>query len=497
MINKLKNIFLCQNCNTTHPRWTGVCSGCNSWNSIIEETAVNSKASNHEHDSIVSDLNLLLDASNNQQLASINNNAPKSTSFKSIADISTIAPKRKSSNIAEVDRVLGGGIVSSSVILIGGDPGIGKSTLLLQLASNCAKTYLCLYISGEESLNQIKMRADRLNIKTDINIATITDLTKIFKSAIECFNIIKKHKTNQKEEEHKGLLIIDSIQTIYSTKVPSIPGSINQIRACTAELINFGKKYGITIIIIGHVTKEGAIAGPRVLEHMVDTVIYFEGEKNSNFRILRTVKNRFGASGEIGIFDMTQNGLEEVENPSKYFVNAHHNNSGTALFPSIEGSRIILTEVQALVTKSSFAVPRRSLIGWDANRLSMILAVLDKICKIDINNKDIYLNFAGGLKINDPAADLAVAAALISSYFDKPLSKLATIFGEIGLSGEIRKVEKHDNRVKEAISLGVQQIITPKNNNSSKALHVNKQDHHNIAIAELTNINDLLKIFDE
>ncbi len=358
-------------------------------------------------------------------------------------------PPRSISGIAELDRVLGGGLVPASAILVGGDPGIGKSTLLLQATAAFARKGMkTIYVSGEEASAQLRMRAARLGLMdAPVQLATETNLRNILTTL---------------ESERPGLVIIDSIQTMWADNVESAPGSVSQVRAAAHELTNFAKRMGISVILVGHVTKDGQIAGPRVVEHMVDTVLYFEGERGHQFRILRAVKNRFGPADEIGVFEMTGSGLAEVTNPSALFLSERGDPSpGSAVFAGIEGTRPVLVEFQALVATSSLSQPRRTVVGWDSGRLSMILAVLDARCGIPFAGLDVYLNVAGGMKISEPAADLAVAAALVSAREDISLASDAVFFGEISLSGALRAVSQGENRLKEAQKLGFTSAIIP------------------------------------
>jgi DNA repair protein RadA/Sms len=352
------------------------------------------------------------------------------------------AAVRFTSHLSEFDRVCGGGLVPGSVLLIGGDPGIGKSTLLLQIASKMAKDRSCVYISGEEATSQIRLRAARLGITgASVFLAAATRLSEITE-ALNKMPVL-------------DLVVIDSIQTIASDQIESAPGSVSQVRACAFELIQLAKKKGFVLVLVGHVTKEGTLAGPRVLEHMVDTVLYFEGDSAYDYRLLRSVKNRFGPSNEIGVFAMEEGGLRGIENPSELFLSQHSTPvSGTAIFAGVEGTRPLLVEVQALVSGSSYAAPKRTTVGWDSNRLSMIVAVLETRCGLNFAGKDIYLNIVGGLKITEPAADLAIAAALISALRNLPVQGKAVYFGEIGLTGEVRSVNQAEARLRESSRLG-------------------------------------------
>lgn len=417
--------YICQQCGSAHPKWSGKCLDCGAWNSLTEERNQSvpkgvkgaNKASSIEFFS--------LDGPNQEQL-------------------------RKKTTIAELDRVTGGGLVPGSVVLVGGDPGIGKSTLLLQAIANLSKNYKCAYISGEEGVDQVRLRAKRLKVENQpVELATETNIKSILKSL--------------DGPTPPEIVVIDSIQTMYLDDLDSAPGSVAQVRTCSQELIRLAKKKNIIMILVGHVTKEGAIAGPRVLEHMVDTVLYFEGDRGHQFRILRSVKNRYGPTDEIGVFEMTELGLQEVSNPSAIFLeNRHEDINGSAVFAGIEGTRPVLVEIQSLVSPSPFATPRRTVIGWDSGRLAMIIAVLESRCGMSFVGKDVYLNIAGGLRISEPAADLAVAAALLSSLTDQPIPAEAIFYGEIGLSGEVRSVSQPSLRLKEAEKLGFGQAYIPK-----------------------------------
>ncbi len=428
---KERKIFVCQSCGATSGKWAGQCEACNEWNSIVEEQNIShptglGKASGNRHKGHIITLNDLE-----------GEEAP---------------PARLISNIGEFDRACGGGLVPGSAILIGGDPGIGKSTILLQavgkLASNDIKT---VYISGEESISQVRMRAKRLGLhKSPVRLGAETNLRDIL--------------TTLDKEAGLQVVVIDSIQTMYADTVDSAPGTVTQVRTCAQELIRYAKRKNVCIFLVGHVTKDGQIAGPRVLEHMVDTVLYFEGDRGHQFRILRAVKNRFGGTDEIGVFEMSDLGLQEVSNPSALFIgNRSGDISGSAIFAGMEGSRPMLVEIQALVAPSSLGQPRRAVVGWDNGRLAMIIAVLDARCGLGLGAYDIYLNVAGGLRITEPAADIAVAAALISSLSDRPIPEETILFGEISLSGEIRPVSQAGARLKESAKLGFIQAYLPAN----------------------------------
>jgi DNA repair protein RadA/Sms len=417
---KTTSRFVCQECGTWHAKWSGKCEGCGIWNRLVEEIVTDKKRPTTPSSSL---------------------------EFVDLVGEFQDEPRRLA-GISEFDRVCGGGLVPGSVLLVGGDPGIGKSTLLLQIVSSFGKKYPCAYVSGEEAVAQVRLRAQRLNSENtpNIHLASATNVHDII-NAIDKIGGV-------------DLLIIDSIQTMVIDAIDSAPGTISQVRACTHELISAAKKRQMITILVGHVTKEGTIAGPRVLEHMVDTVLYFEGDRNYHYRILRSVKNRYGATDEIGVFEMTDQGLSEVLNPSALFLSNHQKDvSGSSIFAGMEGTRPILTEIQALVAPSYLASPRRTTVGWDTGRLSMILAVLESRCGLTFSNKDVYLNVAGGLKIIEPAADLAVAAALVSALTNTPLPQNSVFFGEIGLAGEVRTVSQYENRLKEASKLGFQQAF--------------------------------------
>ena len=424
-MSKIRNCYVCQNCGSIHPKWSGRCDDCGEWNSLQEETISPTEGKK-------------------TSLATDNKLAFNSLS----ADINEYS--RIPTSMAELDRVLGGGLVQGSAILIGGDPGIGKSTLLLQLVSQLGNNGLnCAYISGEESTQQIKLRARRLGLsESPVKLLSATNIHDII-------NLVSHDK-------EIDLLVIDSIQTMYAQEFNSAPGTVSQVKACSHELVNFAKAKGVIVLIVGHVTKDGQLAGPKVLEHMVDTVLYFEGERGHHFRILRAVKNRFGGINEIGVFEMQEIGLKEVTNPSELFLTSSDRKvSGSSVLAAIEGTRPMLVEVQALIAPSYIPMPRRSVVGWDLNRLSMIIAVLSVRYGLNLSDKEVYLNIVGGLKVNEPAADLAVACALLSSSSNVPNLENSIIFGEIGLSGEIRKVSHAETRLKEAVKLGFTSAIVP------------------------------------
>ncbi len=420
--------FVCSACGSVFPKWAGRCEACGEWNTLEQEIA--------------------------KPILPGGMKAAKSgrtkIEFVGLAGKSP-PPPRVPTTIAEFDRVLGGGLVPASVVLVGGDPGIGKSTLLLQASAALGRAgKQVLYISGEESIDQIRMRGARLNLSSaPMELAAATQLGDILASLNQFPNA--------------ALVVIDSIQTMWTEGVESAPGSVAQVRAAAFELIRAAKTQGFSLMLVGHVTKEGALAGPRVLEHMVDVVLHFEGDRGHQFRILRGVKNRFGATDEIGVFEMTGAGLAEVANPSALFLAERRGNvSGSAVFAGLEGSRPVLVEIQALLAPNPGGSPRRSVIGWDSGRLSMLLAVLETRCGLKLAMHDVYLNVAGGLRVTEPAADLAVAAALISALQDVPTDPSMVFFGEIGLSGELRQVAQAELRLKEAAKLGFAKAASPK-----------------------------------
>jgi len=432
---KAKVVYACQNCGSQSPKWLGKCPDCNQWNTLVEEKF---ERSPHPRDEF---------------------NLGTKESPASIAEISTAEEGRVLSGIGEFDRVLGGGLVPGSVILIGGDPGIGKSTLLLQaFAALSQKGLTCLYVSGEESQRQIKMSAERLGISSPkLLILSETSLERILEQ-------VKKTKP--------GVLVIDSIQTIFTSALPSAPGGIGQVRECSGSIITLAKKSGLSTFLIGHVTKDGSLAGPRVLEHMVDTVLYFEGDRGHNFRILRAVKNRFGSTNEIGVFEMKESGLREVSNPSEIFLLERPLHApGSVVICSMEGTRPILVELQALVSPSFLALPRRTTIGVDHNRVALLVAVLEKKMGVKLFNQDIFVNVAGGVQVEEPAVDLGIVAAIASSYQEKAIDAKMVIFGEVGLAGEVRAIAQAEARVKEAGKLGFERCVLPASN-SSQLSHI-------------------------
>lgn len=424
---KLKQMYICQQCGYESPKWMGRCPSCNEWGSLVEEVVDTAKSKTAK--------------------AAASSNSPVK-----LKQIVIEEEHRTTTGMQELDRVLGGGVVKGSLILVGGDPGIGKSTLLLQICETIGnQNKNVLYVSGEESVAQIKMRAERLGVVTG-NLSLLSE-TNV--NAIE--TLIKTTKPD--------LVIIDSIQTVYCEEVTSAPGSVSQVREATHMLMNLAKGYGITIMIVGHVTKEGSLAGPRVLEHMVDTVLYFEGERHASFRILRAVKNRFGSTNEIGVFEMIDVGLKEVQNPSEIMLSGRPvNASGSVVSCTMEGTRPMLLEVQALSSFTSFGMPRRTATGVDYNRVVILIAVLDKRAGMDLSNHDTYVNLAGGLKVNEPALDLGMVAAIASSFRNIAIDSHTIVFGEVGLTGEVRAVSMAEKRVIEAAKLGFKTCVMPKAN---------------------------------
>lgn len=421
-----KSIFFCQNCGHEEAKWLGQCPACKEWNTFVEERI----------DSGIT------------KGTTVAARAVHEAKVVPLTEVTADDDTRSETGIKELDRVLGGGIVPGSLVLVGGDPGIGKSTLLLQVCQRMAQMKKILYISGEESQTQIKLRANRMgNFTSSLLLLCETNLG-IIRSVIE--------------KERPELVIIDSIQTMYSEDVTSAPGSVSQVRESTNVFMQLAKGLCIPIFIVGHVTKEGTVAGPRVLEHMVDTVLYFEGDRHASYRILRAVKNRFGSTNEIGVFEMRQSGLVEVENPSEYMLSGKPENaSGSVVACSMEGTRPILLEIQALVCRTNFGMPRRTAAGTDYNRVNLLMAVLEKRLGMSLGNCDAYVNIAGGIKMNEPAIDLGIVMALVSSYRNRPIDEKTIVFGEVGLSGEVRAVNMPEQRVAEAKKLGFETCILP------------------------------------
>ncbi len=448
--------FVCQSCGAVTPKWAGRCETCAEWNTIVEETAVARPGP-----------------------------AGKAPAGRRVALVGLSGtaepPPRAPTSIAELDRVLGGGLVPASVVLVGGDPGIGKSTLLLQAAGALARSgRRVLYVSGEESIEQVRLRARRLGLAdTPVELAAAINVRDI--------------AATLEQASDATLVVIDSIQTMWLDNIESAPGTVAQVRACSFELIRLAKAGTFSLVLVGHVTKDGALAGPRVLEHMVDAVLYFEGDRGHQFRILRAVKNRFGATDEIGVFEMTERGLAEVANPSALFLAERRGNiAGSAVFAGLEGTRPVLVEIQALLAPNPGGSPRRSVIGWDSSRLSMLLAVLETRAGVRLNQTDVYLNVAGGLRVTEPAADLAVAAAIASAAFNQPTSAGRVYFGEVGLSGEVRQVAQAEARLKEAAKLGFDSAALPR-----RLAHGNRKlaPPDGLMLEEIGHIADLVARF--
>ncbi|MEZ5046865.1 MAG: DNA repair protein RadA [Chitinophagaceae bacterium] len=446
---KEKTIFICQSCGNESPKWQGKCPSCQAWNTLVEEikTKDTSKQTQRSFEENISDQYAI-----------------------PIQDIETHKTQRIVTPDLELNNVLGGGIVSGSVVLVSGEPGIGKSTLFLQLALSLQNMRV-LYISGEESLQQIKLRANRLNIKhNELLVYTNTNTTAIY-------NEIKKVQPQ--------LVIVDSIQTLESSYIESAPGSVSQVRECTAEIVRIAKKNRIPIFIIGHITKDGAVAGPKVLEHMVDTVLYFEGDQHYTYRILRTTKNRFGNASELGIYEMREDGLKGIQNPSEILISQRDENlSGIAIAATLEGARPLLIETQALVTQAVYGTPQRTISGFDSKRTQLLLAVLEKKGGFHFGVKDVFINLAGGIRIEDPAIDLAIISALLSSYEERPIADKICFAGEVGLSGEVRAVHRVEQRISEAEKLGFEKIYVSSYNKISL-------QNKNIEIVSLSNIEQL------
>ncbi|WP_022774994.1 DNA repair protein RadA [Butyrivibrio sp. AE2015] len=432
MATKIKTVFFCQKCGYESSKWMGQCPGCREWNTFVEETVKSAPKA----------------ASGSTRGTALTNGEYKKP--QTLSEIVMTDEDRFDTHIGELNRVLGGGLVKGSLILVGGDPGIGKSTLLLQVAGNLSGDKRdVLYISGEESLRQIKLRANRLGDFSDtLKFMCETNLSNIE----EAIN-----------REKPQVLVIDSIQTMYNEDVSSAPGSVSQVRESTSVLLRIAKSMNISVFIVGHVTKEGQVAGPRVLEHMVDTVLYFEGDRHASYRILRAVKNRFGSTNEIGVFEMQEKGLMEVTNPSEFMLDGRPvNASGSIVTCSVEGTRPILIEIQALVCRTNFGFPRRQANGTDYNRVNLLMAVLEKRIGLQMADYDAYINLAGGMKIAEPSLDLGICLAIISSFKNKPISDDTIAFGEVGLSGEVRSVNMAEARVQEAKKLGFKRCIVPK-----------------------------------
>ncbi|QKY70922.1 DNA repair protein RadA [Lentibacillus sp. CBA3610] len=427
---KRKMKYVCQECGYESAKWMGKCPGCNSWNTLVEEMEASSVSNRH----------------------TMSRDTKSVGQPESITAVEIQKEHRITTSMDEFNRVLGGGIVPGSLALIGGDPGIGKSTLLLQISSQLADKHLpVLYISGEESIRQTKLRADRLGVTSDLLYVL---------SETNLFDIV-----NHIEQTKPAFVVIDSIQTIYREEVSSAPGSVSQVRESTSELMRVAKSNGTPVFIVGHVTKEGAIAGPRMLEHMVDAVLYFEGERHHTYRIVRSVKNRFGSTHEMGIFEMKEEGLKEVMNPSEIFLEERSQGAaGSTVVASMEGTRPVLVEIQALISPTSFGNPRRMATGIDTNRVPLLMAVLEKRVGLMLQNQDAYIKVAGGVKLDEPAIDLAIAVSIASSFRNQPTKPEDIVIGEVGLTGEIRRVARIEQRVQEAAKLGFKRVICPQKN---------------------------------
>ena len=427
---KIKTKYVCQECGYENSKWLGKCPECSKWNTFVEEIEDRRSKSNKEV--------FVIDKSSSRPL--------------NINSIETIKEQRFSTCINELDRVLGGGVVKGSLVLVGGDPGIGKSTLLIQVASNVANSgKKVLYISGEESASQIKMRAQRLGIQSD----------NLYIFAENNLSIIEAHL----ESVNPDLIIVDSIQTVFSPEITSAPGTVSQIKEGTSRFMKISKKMGISTFVVGHVTKEGSLAGPKVLEHMVDTVLYFEGERFNTYRLIRAVKNRFGSTNELGVFEMRELGLIELENPSKILIAEKPKDvAGSVIISTVEGTRPMLLELQALVSPTSFGIPKRTATGVDYNRVSLLMAVLEKRVGMQIQNQDVYINVVGGLKVNEPSIDLGIVMSIASSFRNIPIDGTVAITGEVGLTGEIRAVSFIEKRIAECKKLGFTKIVIPKSN---------------------------------
>ena len=452
MAKDKKSVYFCQECGYESPKWMGQCPQCRSWNTMVEEQVSTGKSAGGK--------------------------TARTSRPVSLSEVSFEEDNRLSTGIGELDRVLGGGIVKGALMLVGGDPGIGKSTLMLQLCRKISETGMnVLYVSGEESLRQIKMRAERIGRFSDsLKLMCETDIDHIISDV---------------EKEQPSLLIIDSIQTMFTQEASSSPGSVSQVRETTGKLLKLAKTSQIPVFIIGHVTKEGTVAGPRVLEHMVDTVLYFEGDGHASYRILRAVKNRFGPANEIGVFEMRSDGLAEVLNPSEYMLEGRPTEaSGSVVACSMEGSRPVMIEIQALVSKTNFGYPRRTANGTDYNRVNLLMAVLEKRGRMNLSQCDAYINITGGIRMTEPAVDLGIIMAIISSYKDIPVDSKTVVFGEVGLSGEIRSVSMAVQRIKEAAKLGFETVILP----SSCMRAVKKDVPDGIKLVPVREIRDLMGI---
>ncbi len=453
---KTKTIYVCSECGAQSPKWMGKCSTCNSWNTMVEE--------------------VIMQAPSNSKVAVASTPSPNTIVPKTIHEIISTDEARISTGMSELDRVLGGGLVKGSLVLVGGDPGIGKSTLLLQICEDMGKTSKILYVSGEESQRQIKLRADRLGITTDnLKIYSETNMNYI----IDCIF-----------RENPDILIVDSVQTMYNPEIQATPGNVSQIRDTAAVLMKIAKENSISVFLVGHVTKEGSLAGPKILEHIVDSVLYFEGERHQSYRILRAVKNRFGSTNEIGVFEMTGNGLEEILNPSEALLSGRPENTpGSCIICTMEGTRPVLAEIQALVSPTSFGNPRRMTSGPDLSRALMLMAVLEKRGNLKVSSYDAYVNIVGGLRIAEPAADLGIILALASSFKNVPIQNDVVAIGEVGLTGELRACSFLEARISECEKLGFKKCIIP-------AVNLGKlKKFKNIEVCPFYSIKDVIDKF--
>lgn len=460
---KTKTVFVCTECGNEFPKWMGKCTACNSWNTLVEETVITKEPTKSQRHGIKSGAIDKLEAIGDNSIP------------KNLKDISTEDELRVSTGLSEFDRVLGGGLVAGSLILLGGDPGIGKSTILLQICNHIGKEQKILYVSGEESLRQIKLRADRLGVNSEnLKIYSETNTENI----IECIS-----------REKPDMLVVDSVQTMFNPNLASAPGSVSQIRDVAAMLMRIAKTYSIATFLVGHVTKEGSIAGPKILEHIVDCVLYFEGEQNRAYRIIRAIKNRFGSTNEIGVFEMDSNGLSEVKNPSSAMLSGRPIGvPGSCIVSTMEGTRPVLAEIQALATPTAFGNPRRMTTGVDFNRTMMLLAILEKRAGLHLSSYDTYVNVVGGLKMIEPATDLAIILAVASGFKNRPVPDDIAAVGEVGLTGEIRSCSFLESRISEAEKMGFKKIIVPYVGHDT----VNK--FKNIEVCQYSNILQVLKI---
>ncbi len=461
---KTKTVFVCTECGNEFPKWMGKCTVCNSWNTLVEETVITKEPAKSQRHSL-----------NSGAIGTLEGMGDKSMP-KSLKDISTKDELRISTGLSEFDRVLGGGLIAGSLVLLGGDPGIGKSTILLQICDYIGKERKILYVSGEESLRQIKLRADRLGVNSEnLKIYSETNTENI----IECIS-----------REKPDMLVVDSVQTMFNPNLSSAPGSVSQIRDVAAMLMRIAKTYSIATFLVGHVTKEGSIAGPKILEHIVDCVLYFEGEQNRAYRIIRAIKNRFGSTNEIGVFEMDSNGLSEVKNPSSAMLSGRPIGApGSCIVGTMEGTRPVLAEIQALATPTAFGNPRRMTTGVDFNRTMMLLAILEKRAGLHLSSYDTYVNVVGGLKMIEPATDLAIILAVASGFKNRPLPDDIVAVGEVGLTGEIRSCSFLESRISEAEKMGFKKIIVPYVGHDT----VNK--FKNIEVCQYSNILQVLKTF--